>query len=112
MYHLFFILTFIIGLATTTITVISNNITLVAAKDYNEYSKMYETKIEYCEQIQYVGYISKDLSCSNLILLGDPTERVQMDKLIAEWIIMVEPVNERIKILKDLELPLPENILK
>jgi hypothetical protein len=30
-----------------------------------------------------------------------------MDKLIAEWIIMVEPVNERIKILKDLELPLP-----
>jgi hypothetical protein len=110
MYYLFFILTLIIGLATT-ITVISN-ITLVTAKDYNEYSKMYETKIEYCEQIQYVGYISKDLSCSNLILLGDPTERVQMDKLIAEWIIMVEPVNERIKILKDLELPLPENILK
>jgi hypothetical protein len=85
---------------------------LVTAKDYNEYSKMYETKIEYCEQIQYVGYISKDLSCSNLILLGDPTERVQMDKLIAEWIIMVEPITERIKILKDLELPLPENILK
>jgi hypothetical protein len=108
-YHLFFILT-IISLAT--IMIIISNTILVSAKDYKEYSKMYETKIEYCEQIQYVGHISKDISCSNLILLGDPMERVQMDKLIAEWIVMVEPNNERIKILKDLELPLPENILK